>query len=106
MRKGARSQQWATSGAATALTTCVDQLGLLLLGLDLQLMFVGFQLLDLGQRAAQLLLQLGFRFFGLRVDAEQLLVLGLQLLICGERAVQLGCGIDLDGAEDVGCARA
>ena len=87
MRKGARSQQWATSDAATALTTCVDQLGLLLLGLDLQLLVVGLQLLDLGQRAAQLLLQLNLRFFGLRVGAKQLLVLGLQLLICGERAV-------------------
>ena len=87
MRKEARSQQWATSDAATALTTCVDQLGLLLLGLDPQLLFVGLQLLDLGQCAAQLLLQLDLRFFGLRVGAKQLLVLGLQLLICGERAV-------------------
>ena len=69
-------------------------------------MFVGFQLLDLGQRAAQLLLQLDLRLFSLGVGAEELLILGLQLLICGERAVQLGCGIDLDGAEDVGCARA
>ena len=106
MRKGARSQQWATSDAATALTTCVDQLGLLLLGLGLQLLVVGLQLLDLGLRAAQLLLQLDLRLFGLRVGAKQLLVLGLQLLICGERAVQLGCGIDLEGAEDVGCSRA